>query len=115
MPSVSRISRPPKMKFKAESDTGDAVNRNKKSSCLACRTNKRSCDGGRPCARCAKRGIPCVDVLDRRTREFKIATNGSGKGSKRSKAAVVTGMTATSSNESVLLTSVGARQAAEAA
>lgn len=31
------------------------------SSCLQCRSVKRSCDGGRPiCARCEKRGITCV-------------------------------------------------------
>lgn len=91
----------------------------KKSSCLACRTNKRSCDGARPCGRCTKRGIPCVDVLDKRTKEFRKATAGASKES-RAKTAVVTGLAAPPQQSGKSrggrgLSSIGARQAANAA
>ena len=29
--------------------------------CQACRRLKRACDGRRPCGRCVRRDVPCVD------------------------------------------------------
>lgn len=42
-----------------------------KCACVACAANKRKCSGERPCGRCARLNIPCVDKLDKRSRAYK--------------------------------------------
>lgn len=42
-----------------------------KCACVACAANKRKCSGERPCGRCARLNIPCVDKLDKRSRAYR--------------------------------------------
>jgi len=43
----------------------------KKKACVACQINRRRCSGNRPCERCTKLGVACVDRADRRKKAFR--------------------------------------------